>query len=158
MHARSSSRPELELDGLMAYEGQIAGVGDRPPGKPLMRARAADRAGAVARASWRAGAAEIVDAVRSVAPLRFVNGGGTGSIERTAAEPAVTEVAAGSGLYGPTLFDTYRAFKPRAGGVVRAAGRAQADAEDRDRARRRLPGVRRRGARPAAAPVSCPRA
>ena len=56
--------------------------------------------------------AEIVDAVRSVAPLRFVNGGGTGSIERTAAEPAVTEVAAGSGLYGPTLFDTYRAFRP----------------------------------------------
>jgi D-serine deaminase-like pyridoxal phosphate-dependent protein len=56
---------------------------------------------------------EIVDAVRSVAPLRFVNGGGTGSIERTAAEPAVTEVAAGSGLFGPTLFDTYRAFKPR---------------------------------------------
>ena len=51
--------------------------------------------------------------MRSVAPLRFVNGGGTGSIERTAAEPAVTEVAAGSGLFGPTLFDTYRAFKPR---------------------------------------------
>jgi D-serine deaminase-like pyridoxal phosphate-dependent protein len=57
--------------------------------------------------------AEIVDAVRSVAPLRFVNGGGTGSIERTAAEPAVTEIAAGSGLFGPTLFDAYRAFKPR---------------------------------------------
>ena len=51
--------------------------------------------------------------MRSVAPLRFVNGGGTGSVERTAAEPAVTEVAAGSGLFGPTLFDTYRAFKPR---------------------------------------------
>ncbi len=30
-----------------------------------------------------------------------------------AAEPAVTEVAAGSGLFGPTLFDTYRAFRPR---------------------------------------------
>ena len=45
-------------------------------------------------------------------PLRFVNGGGTGSIERTAAERAVTEVAAGSGLYGPTLFDAYRAFRP----------------------------------------------
>ena len=25
----------------------------------------------------------------------------------------MTEVAAGSGLFGPTLFDTYRAFKPR---------------------------------------------
>jgi D-serine deaminase-like pyridoxal phosphate-dependent protein len=57
--------------------------------------------------------AEVVAAVSDVAPLRFVNGGGTGSIERTGAEPAVTEVAAGSGLYGPTLFDAYRAFRPR---------------------------------------------
>ena len=46
---------------------------------------------------------------------RYVHafGGGTGSIERTAAEPAITEVAAGSGLYGPALFDAYRAFTPR---------------------------------------------
>jgi D-serine deaminase-like pyridoxal phosphate-dependent protein len=51
--------------------------------------------------------------VREIASPRFVNGGGTGSIERTAAEPAITEVAAGSGLYGPTLFDAYRAFAPR---------------------------------------------
>jgi D-serine deaminase-like pyridoxal phosphate-dependent protein len=55
----------------------------------------------------------VVDAVRAVAPLEFVNGGGTGSLERTAQEDAVTEVAAGSGLYGPTLFDAYRAFAPR---------------------------------------------
>ncbi|MDQ6810443.1 MAG: amino acid deaminase/aldolase, partial [Actinomycetota bacterium] len=45
--------------------------------------------------------------------LEFVNGGGTGSLERTAAESAVTEVAAGSGLYAPTLFDAYRSFTPR---------------------------------------------
>src|SRR4051812_45871340 len=31
-----AARPHLVLDGLMAYEGQIAGVGDRPPGKPLL--------------------------------------------------------------------------------------------------------------------------
>ncbi len=36
-----------------------------------------------------------------------------GSLELTAAEAAVTEVTAGSGLYGPTLFDAYRAFTPR---------------------------------------------
>jgi D-serine deaminase-like pyridoxal phosphate-dependent protein len=51
--------------------------------------------------------------VRSVAPLEFVNGGGTGSVERTTVEAAVTEVAAGSGLFGPTLFDAYAAFVPR---------------------------------------------
>ncbi|PSK63511.1 hypothetical protein B0E53_04564 [Micromonospora sp. MH33] len=30
----------------------------------------------------------------------------------TSADPAVTEVTAGSGLYGPTLFDAYRAWRP----------------------------------------------
>ncbi|MDA0184102.1 amino acid deaminase/aldolase [Solirubrobacter phytolaccae] len=105
------AREDLELDGLMAYEGQIAGVGDRPPGRPLMRLALPVLQALSARELARR-RAEVVDAVRSVAPLRFVNGGGTGSIERTAAEPAVTEVAAGSGLYGPTLFDTYRAFRP----------------------------------------------
>jgi D-serine deaminase-like pyridoxal phosphate-dependent protein len=57
--------------------------------------------------------AAVVTAVSAEAPLEFVNGGGTGSLERTAAEPAVTEVAAGSGLFGPALFDRYRAFTPR---------------------------------------------
>lgn len=106
------ARPGVELDGLMAYEAQIAGVGDRPPGRPLLRLALPVVQALSARELARRRAA-IVAAVREIAPLRFVNGGGTGSIERTAAEPAVTEVAAGSGLYGPTLFDTYRAFKPR---------------------------------------------
>ncbi len=51
--------------------------------------------------------------MRVVAPLQFVNGGGTGSLAATASEAAVTELGAGSGLYGPTLFDAYRAFRPR---------------------------------------------
>lgn len=104
-------RPGLTLVGLMAYEAQIAGLGDRPPGKPLL--------GVALRALQRASARElaerrgtIVAAVEAIAPLEFVNGGGTGSIELTAAEPAVTEVAAGSGLYGPTLFDAYSRFTP----------------------------------------------
>jgi D-serine deaminase-like pyridoxal phosphate-dependent protein len=53
-----------------------------------------------------------VAAVHEVAPLEFVNGGGTGSLERTSSESAVTDVAAGSGLFGPTLFDHYQGFKP----------------------------------------------
>ena len=55
--------------------------------------------------------AAIVAAVRAVAPLEFVNGGGTGSVQKTAAEDAVTEIGAGSGLYQPTLFDSYRGFR-----------------------------------------------
>jgi D-serine deaminase-like pyridoxal phosphate-dependent protein len=102
-------RPGLVLDGLMAYEGQIAGVGDRPPGQPLR--------GLALRAMQALSARELArrraEMVAALPPLRFVNGGGTGSIERTAADPAVTEIAAGSGLFGPALFDAYRAFKPR---------------------------------------------
>jgi D-serine deaminase-like pyridoxal phosphate-dependent protein len=106
------ARPAVELDGLMAYEAQIAGVGDRPPGKPLMglALRAVQALSARELTERRAA---VVAAVRAVAPLRFVNGGGTGSLHTTTREPAVTEIAAGSGLYGPTLFDAYRAFAPR---------------------------------------------
>ncbi len=105
-------RAAVELDGLMAYEAQIAGVGDRPPGKPLtgLALRAVQAMSARELAERRAA---VVAAVQAVAPLRFVNGGGTGSLHTTTREPAVTEIAAGSGLYGPTLFDAYRAFAPR---------------------------------------------
>lgn len=103
------ARPGLRLVGLMAYEGQIAGVGDNPPGRPLY--------GAGVRLMQRRSAAElavrrsaIVTGIRALTPLEFVNGGGTGSLEGTSAEPAVTEIGAGSGLYHPTLFDAYRGF------------------------------------------------
>jgi len=43
----------------------------------------------------------------------IVNGGGTGSVDRTAAEPVVTEVTAGSGLFASALFDHYTSFTPR---------------------------------------------
>ena len=106
------SRPGIRLTGLMAYEAQIAGVGDKPPGRPAyaQAVRQMQRRSAAELARRRAA---IVAAVREVTPLRFVNGGGTGSIERTAAEDAVTEIGAGSGLYQPSLFDSYRAFTGR---------------------------------------------
>ena len=65
------------------------------------------------RASSRAGARRSSTRCARSRRCASSTAAGPGSIERTAAEPAVTEVAAGSGLYGPTLFDTYRAFKPR---------------------------------------------
>ena len=56
----------------------------------------------------------MVEAVEKVVgALELVNSGGTGSLEVSSADPAVTEVSAGSGLYVPTLFDGYRAFTPR---------------------------------------------
>ncbi|SCE65747.1 D-serine deaminase, pyridoxal phosphate-dependent [Micromonospora purpureochromogenes] len=109
--AAVAARPGFRLVGLMAYEAQIAGLGDAPPGRAVMGAaiRLAQR-GSYRELLARRGAA--VAAVREHADLEFVNGGGTGSVAATSADPAVTEVTAGSGLYGPTLFDAYRAWQP----------------------------------------------
>ncbi|WNO75596.1 amino acid deaminase/aldolase [Streptomyces sp. AM8-1-1] len=112
--ARSiARRPGFRLVGLMAYEGHIAGVGDAIGGRP-MRSRAIRLMQATARRELAARRAAVVRAVRAVAPdLEFVNGGGTGSVQHTAAEDAVTEIAAGSGLYLPRLFDNYTSFSGR---------------------------------------------
>ncbi|HEY2053770.1 MAG TPA: amino acid deaminase/aldolase, partial [Solirubrobacterales bacterium] len=102
-------RPQIELDALMAYEGQIAGVGDQPPGRRLRGAaiRFMQRRSAKELAERRAA---IVAAIGEFCELPIVNGGGTGSLETTGAEEAVTEVTAGSGFYAPTLFDYYSRF------------------------------------------------
>ncbi len=102
-------RPNLRLTGMMAYEGQIAGVPNASRGPRGMLVRAIQRASA---RDIRERRAQSVAALGALADLRFVNGGGTGSLESTAAEPAITEVAAGSGLMGPGLFDGYRGFRP----------------------------------------------
>ncbi|MFN8112821.1 MAG: alanine racemase [Solirubrobacterales bacterium] len=104
-----AGRPGLELVGLMAYEGQVAGVGDAVKGKTL-RNVGVRRMQIASMAEVAERRAEIAAAVQDVAPLRFVNGGGTGSLELTAREEAVTELAAGSGFYAPALFDDYSRF------------------------------------------------
>lgn len=106
-----TNRAGFKMVGVMSYEAQIAGVGDQPIGKraegALMRVvQSASRAELVERRT------EALASVREIVDLEFVNGGGTGSIESTVAEAAITEVAAGSGLFGPHLFDNYRMFTP----------------------------------------------
>ncbi|KRE21536.1 alanine racemase [Agromyces sp. Soil535] len=104
-------RPGFRLVGMMSYEAQIAGVVNRPAGRPID--------GAVNRWMQSRSMPELVErrgravaAVREHADLEFVNGGGTGSIEATAADASVTEIAAGSGLFGGHLFDGYAHFTP----------------------------------------------
>jgi D-serine deaminase-like pyridoxal phosphate-dependent protein len=111
-----SSRPGFVLVGLMAYEAQVAGVGDAPPGRPF-RGVAVRQMQALAVRQLRDRRRDAVAGVSEIAALEFVNGGGTGSLERTSTEPWVTELAAGSGLYAPTLFDSYRAFRPEPAAV-----------------------------------------
>ncbi|MEU4602796.1 amino acid deaminase/aldolase [Kribbella sp. NPDC023972] len=94
----------FELVGVMFYEAQIAGLPDTSPAVRWVKRRSA------AELADRRGA--VVDALKQFAPLRLVNSGGTGSLEISSADPAVTEVTAGSGLYGPTLFDKYDVFQP----------------------------------------------
>ncbi len=101
-----AARPGFRLVGLMMYEAQIAGQGDATgSGDSLVRWM--QRRSAHELLERRS---EIVAALRDIAPLEFVNGGGTGSLELTASDQAVTELTAGSGLLAGHLFDGYRAF------------------------------------------------
>ncbi|RLB57289.1 MAG: amino acid deaminase/aldolase [Deltaproteobacteria bacterium] len=109
--ARVISRAgSVRLVGVMGYEAQIAGLADAVPGKaPMMAVVRALKGRSIAELTARRGA--VVDALRrGGADLEFVNGGGTGSLESTSRDPAVTEVTAGSGFFSPALFDSYRDF------------------------------------------------
>ncbi len=110
--AAIAKRPGHRLVGLLAYEAQIAGVGDAPH-TGAARARLIRLMQTLSARELVLRRGRIVNAVRQVADLEFVNGGGTGSIERTVREKAVTEVAAGSGLFHPRLFDFYSRFTGR---------------------------------------------
>jgi D-serine deaminase-like pyridoxal phosphate-dependent protein len=107
---RIVARPGFRLVGMMSYEAQIAGVGDLPPNAVRSRVIQTMQQLSFPELIQRRG--DAVAAVKQYADLEFVNGGGTGSVAATSSDPAVTEVTAGSGLYGPTLFDAYRAWQP----------------------------------------------
>ena len=111
--ARTVVRREgFRLVGVMTYEGQVAGVPDDLPQqrtKSLLVRRLKQASVAQLEARRR----EVADVLREVVELEFWNGGGSGSVETTVADPVVTEVAAGSGLLAPTLFDHYQSFTPR---------------------------------------------
>jgi D-serine deaminase-like pyridoxal phosphate-dependent protein len=98
-------RPRIALAGLMFYDAQIAGLPDSSAAIRAVKRRSATE--------LRDRRAAVLAAVRTVARPELVNGGGTGSLHVTGTDPVLTELAAGSGLYGPTLFDGYRSFRPR---------------------------------------------
>ncbi|HLV98203.1 MAG TPA: amino acid deaminase/aldolase [Ktedonobacterales bacterium] len=114
------------LDGIMGYEAQIAGVGNHYPKQTLKNALVRFLQGRSVRdVAERRGA--IFDLIKSYnLSLRFVNGGGTGSITSTREEPAVTEITVGSGFYAPALFDNYYNFRyrPAAGYAIEIVRRA----------------------------------
>ncbi|MGC5248789.1 alanine racemase [Gordonia sp. DT219] len=104
-------RPGFDLVGVMSYEAQVAGVGDDVPGKAMKN----HAVGAMQRLSMteiRRRRGRIVAALHQIASLEIVNAGGTGSLEQTARDSSVTDIAAGSGVFGGHLFDTYHHFRP----------------------------------------------
>ncbi len=103
----------VRLDGVMGYEAQISGLADAVPGQPLRSALIRQlKRRSIPRIAARRQA--VVAALREAgAELRFVNGGGTGSLESTRADGSVTELTAGSAFYAPLCFDHYRAFRHR---------------------------------------------
>ena len=96
----------------MTYEGQVAGVPDGVPGQRA-RSLVVRRMKSLSLSQLEARRAEIAAALGEVVELEFWNGGGSGSVEASADDPVVTEIAAGSGLLVPGLFDHYQSFDPR---------------------------------------------
>jgi len=105
------ARRGFRLVGAMTYEGQVAGVQDVVPGQ---RARSAvvRRIKSLSLTQLATRRRAVADALGELADLELFNAGGSGSVQHTVADPVVTEVAAGSGLLVPTLFDHYASFAP----------------------------------------------
>lgn len=103
--AAIEQRRGFDLVGVMFYDAQIAGLPDSSRAVRLVKRRSA------AELLERRGA--VVQAVGEHAELEIVNAGGTGSLEVTGEDPAITELTAGSGFFSPVLFDGYDAFESR---------------------------------------------
>lgn len=119
---------ELALVGAMGYEAQIAGVPDLTEGKTLQNL-AVPRLKAMAWPRIRQRRSEMVARIQHFATPNFINGGGTGSIQRTADDPSVTEVAVGSGFFAPHLFDGYSNLSLTPAAVFATGAVRQSDPE-----------------------------
>jgi len=107
-----ADRPGFDLVGVMTYEGQVAGV---PDDVPSQRAKSlvVRRLKAASMSQLTERRRVLADQLSDLVGLEFWNAGGSGSVQATAADSAVTEIAAGSGLLVPGLFDHYQSFTPR---------------------------------------------
>lgn len=94
------------ITGVMGYEAQIAGVTDVPVAR--WQQFVMKQLKGIARKNVRHFRRNAVELVKNnVKTLRFVNGGGSGSIDFTSGEEEVTEVTIGSAFYFPALFSRY---------------------------------------------------
>lgn len=103
-------KSHVRLEGVMGYEAQVAGLPDATPGQKVKN-KIIQQLKKRSILQLQNRRQSIVTAlITAGAELRFVNGGGTGSLESTANDSSITEISAGSGLYSPALFDHYQGF------------------------------------------------
>jgi len=104
---KASRLPGVRIVGLMGYEAQVAGLGDRNPFKRMINPVAATirKRSMVRVARLRRQLAEGFHE-RDI-DLQLFNGGGTGSVNFTVDEPWLTELTAGSGFLCSHLFDYF---------------------------------------------------
>ncbi len=97
----------LRFGGIMGYEAQVAGLGDRNPfSKFLNLPKAWIRKISKSRAATtRAAIHKTFE--RNGVQIHLFNGGGSGSLNWTHDEVCLTEMAAGSAWFSPHLFDYY---------------------------------------------------
>lgn len=106
---RIVASPYLKLDGIMGYEAQIAGITDTDPANQLKNK--------IIRRLKKQSSKELMKKRQKIIrliekkgiELRFINGGGTGSLHQTSKEN-VTEVTVGSGFFHSHLFDHYEDY------------------------------------------------
>jgi len=107
----------IRLRGVMGYEAQIAGVGNKIKGQ-FLKSHIISMLQNQSKKSVAKRRESVVKGLQDAgAELAIVNAGGTGSIESSVLEPWVTEVTVGSAFYAPALFDNYQHFRhePAAG-------------------------------------------
>ncbi|HBT72793.1 MAG TPA: amino acid deaminase/aldolase [Lysinibacillus sp.] len=96
----------IEVVGAMGYEAQIAGVGNRPAN--ALKGKVIEAMQVQAKKQVTQFRRLAIAHIKAYFPnLRFVNGGGSGSMLYTNQQKEVTEITVGSAFYAPALFDQF---------------------------------------------------
>lgn len=99
-------QPYIEVVGAMGYEAQIAGVGNRPAN--AIKGRIIEAMQQQAKKQVTQFRRLAIAHIKAYFPkVRFINGGGSGSMAYTAQQREVTEITVGSAFYAPALFDQF---------------------------------------------------
>src|SRR5699024_11076404 len=107
--SRIIKSPYLQLDGLMGYEDSFDGVIDNNSNSKIKNRiiRKLKKNSSKKLMKKRKKIIHLIE--QKGINLRFINGGGTGSLHQTVTEN-VTEATVGSGFFNSHLFDNYKDY------------------------------------------------